>query len=49
MRAEWLELTRVEERVHFDGPVRLLREVRDEARARGPEHVSTKRVGCSAK
>jgi len=37
---ERLELAGVEERLDFDGPLRLLWEVRDEARARGPEQVA---------
>ena len=43
---ERLELAGVEERVRFDGPVWLAREVRDEARARCPKHVAAERVRC---
>ena len=41
MPVERLKLAGVEERVNFDGPLRLLWEVRDEARACGPEQVAT--------
>ena len=37
---ERLKLTGVEERVRLDGPMRLTREMRDEAHARSPEQVA---------